>query len=219
MSLAGVKNQQWKPVPNRGTRSEKTTRNVYEAFFVTVFVLSLFLTGCSGSMTSTSQEIGGNPIAQVSGEATLPAVGEPAENSVEAPTATNTGASEASLQSFIQEPAVGERVKLVLGWLKFVSQHAAAERVESGWARLSSGKTIGNLNSNAVEARPDLSTFELMMWRQLLVPSEGDVSFSNASDASKRLEAVALILTMATTPDDVMRVDNVLVVPETIAGY
>ena len=103
-----------------------------------------------------------------------------------------------------------------MGWLKFVSQHAAAERVESGWTRLNSGKTIGVLNSSPALERPDLSTYELMMWRQLLLQSDAD---QQASEVSKRLEAVAVILTMAVTPDDVMRVDQVLVVPETVAGY
>ena len=212
-----MKNPHRMKVTNRGTASEKTTRNLYEAFFAMIFVLSLLLTGCGSPMTASPSELSGQPVAQMSGEATIPVAvsGAPTE-------AVVSGAAkqaEASLQSFIQQTAVTERVQLVLGWLKFVSQTTTAERVQLGWTRLNSGQTLGVLNPSPVLERPDLSTHELMMWRQILLQTHAVQAESTSDESAKRLEEVAVLLTIATTPDDLMRADNVLLVPETVAGY
>jgi hypothetical protein len=108
-----------------------------------------------------------------------------------------------------------ERVRLVVGWLKFVGQFKSAERAENGWARLNGGHQLGALKTDRVSERPDISLRELILWRQLLLESPASLN----QDEARRIEALAISLTSAMTPEDVAKLDHLLVVPERVAGY
>lgn len=229
--------QQTGRVTIRGGASEKRTRaRVYEAVVISFFLLSLFLTGCSGSLTGVPREPDADARLQLTGEATVPPSTDvsnatsnpvpekaPSDVTSDAPSDTPPNAdvsvamtgrsSPGLLKSFISEEAVVERVKLVTGWLKFVHQLKAAERIENGWRRLQAGHVIGALDTRPVVAHPELSTSELMLWRQLLKPTpsnEGADGTVLSQEAAKRLELLAALLTASTSPDDLTRVDKLL---------
>lgn len=196
----------------RGSHSEKKFERVFEAVFVCVFLLSLFLTGCSNSMTAVPQAQGTRQVLQATAESTMPPTPNVLEGSNPTEPAT-TGANKNMIVGFANQDAVAERVRLVTGWLRFVRQTRAAAAVETGWDRIKSGKVVEPIDSSGVIQRPDISRAELALWRQIL---KSDAPMDNETAA--RLEILAEALTVATTPDDLMNADNLLV-PETVAVY
>jgi hypothetical protein len=214
-----------------GALREKRTWPAFEAFFICVFLLSLFLTGCSsgiqGQLPSSPTAPGSGQVLQATGEATVPptadGMGASASNGGSGGGISGTGISDAisipgadangglgrpALASLIEQEAVIERVKLVTGWLKFVRQEHSMRAVQAGWERVKAGQVLSPLNNAGVADRPDISTSELMLWRQIL-----------ASSQAANLETLAIVLTAAVTPDDVMQADNLLVVSENPSGY
>jgi hypothetical protein len=213
-----VKIRQSLRVPIRGARKEKRTQNLYEVLIVSVFLLFLFLTGCSGSMIAPGHT-GAAPEAhsQLTGEANLPPLrdgGASSETPENGSPVANSNVDPA-LFAFIQQDAVIERVRLVVGWLKFVGQLKSAEMAEAGWARLTGGRQLGALRTDSVQQRPDISIRELILWRQILRVRAAPLS----QDEAHRIEALAISLTSAMTPEDVAKLDNLLVVQEQVAEY
>lgn len=130
-------------------------------------------------------------------------------------TASDTaGEMNGALNAFIREEAVIERVRLISGWLKFVGQDRSAERVDVGWARLNTGQQFGELNTQGVKDQPDISIRELILWRQILRKSAEPLSYEEA----ERIEALAVALTVAVTPEDVAKLDTLLAPVEQYAG-
>lgn len=225
---ADLENVQIASVTKNGSAKEKKSQKLFEAVCLGVALLSLFLMGCSGSLVAQPRAPSVSSVIELSGEANLPATTDGLESSgAKADANTKAEKQTLALRGFIQEEAVAERVRVVTGWLRFASQNKAAERIEAGWARVNSGQVLGSLNAEAVAERPELSRRELMLWRQLVLENMADAEVDlHASDVrdlksefAKRREALAILLTVATTPDDVMRADELLVVPETLARY
>lgn len=198
----------------------------FEAFFIAVFLLCLFLTGCSGSMTGQPEsQSSPKQILTSTGEANLPAVPDSLDRKTPPAASPSTVASGTSaagdrvIKSLVGQDAVVERVRTVSGWLAFVSQEKSAALVGAGWQRLKEGKVIQPLNNSPVPSRSDISTTELMLWRQLLKAPANDSNAVPDLEVEKRLEMLAVTLTLAATPDDVLHADDLLVVPENVARY
>lgn len=221
-------------VPNRGSSKEKTTQLILEFVCISVFLLSLFLTGCSKSFVSevshredVASHSNGTSVLEMGSQSSLPTVGEPAgaQTSKNDPNMAPehsqnqlvvTG-SEGTFRKFIQEEAVIERVRSVTGWLKFVHQKEAEALVVSGWDRVKSGKFIGPLKLEELDGYPEVSAAELMLWREL-VRTES-VRKNTAANAERAVAPLAVALTLAKTPDDLLGADNLLVVSEPTPGY
>ena len=218
-------------VTKNGSTREKKTRQLFEAICMGVALFSLFLMGCSGSMIAQPRPTSSAPVVELSGEANIPASPEEDLDSLAAAAALENEKQTLALRGFAQQDAVLERVRLVTGWLRFTSQNKTAERIETGWARLSAGEIFGTLNSTEVPERPELSRRELMLWRQMVLESAAEAGADLASaidqtqdrgsaarlEAAKRREALAILLTVAKTPDDLMGADDLLFAPETFA--
>lgn len=156
-------------------------------------------------------------LVQLSAEANLPPLREsevPAA-SVDVGSAIVSSSVDGSLKAFVQQDAVIERVRIVIGWLRFVGQMKSADLAERGWERLTGGKQFGALKTDRVVERPDISIRELILWRQILLESATPLAPAEA----RRIEALAISLTSAMTPEDVAKLDNLLVVPERFAEY
>ncbi len=228
-----LENLQTGVVTKNGSAKEKKSQNLFEAICLGVALLSLFLMGCSGSLVAQPRATGSSPIVELSGEANIPPTSEDLEGALaDGSTRNGEAASKAekqtlALRGFIQQDAVSERVRVVTGWLRFTSQNKAAERIEAGWARVNTGQIFGTLNTEEVPERPELSRRELMLWRQLVLENAAEADVDPRAPAirdlksefAKRREALAILLTVAKTPDDLMRADELLVVPETLARY
>ena len=177
------------------------------------------MTGQPESQSSAKQ------ILKSTGEANLPASTDgmdgTASGAAKPSAALNnaTAAGDGVLKSLVGQEAVVERVRTVSGWLSFVSQEKSATLVGAGWRRVNEGKVIQPLDNAPVPDRPDISTTELMLWRQLLKTPATEAAAMPDLEAEKRLEALAVTLTLAATPDDVMHADNLLVVPDKVARY
>lgn len=223
LSKTRVNKKHASKVPNNGARKEKRTQNLYEALIISVFLLFLFLTGCSGSMVANSRTgVEPRALIQLTAEANLPptpdAGGSPLKGDGTASTDSSSpdnSSMDGALKAFIQQDAVIERVRRVAGWLKFLRQPKSAELVERGWARLNAGQQLGPLKTDAVPMVPDLSIRELILWRQILLTTAAPLPEEDAG----RLEALAISLTSAMNPEDVSKLDNLLVVPERYAEY
>ncbi|CAN5636073.1 hypothetical protein BH10BDE1_BH10BDE1_10860 [soil metagenome] len=223
LSKTRVNKEHDSKVPIHGARKEKRTQNLYEALIISVFLLFLFLTGCSGSMVANSRTgVEPRAVIQLTGEANLPPALDPGVSNLKSDgtgRADDSGADSSSmdgaLKAFIQQDAVIERVRRVAGWLKFVRQPKSAELVEQGWARLNAGQQLGPLKTDAVPMVADLSIRELILWRQILLTTATPLPAEQAG----RLEALAISLTSAMNPEDVSKLDNLLVVPERYAEY
>lgn len=227
-----LENLQTGVVTKNGSAKEKKSQKLFEAICLGVALLSLFLMGCSGSLVAHSRSTDTGPIVELSGEANIPPTLDDLEAHLRDGNASVTDSSKAekqtlALRGFIQQDAVADRVRVVTGWLRFTSQNKAAERIETGWARVNSGQIFGTLNTKEVPERPELSRRELMLWRQLVLENAADADVDPRtsevrdlkSEFAKRREALAILLTVAKTPDDLMRADELLVVPETLARY
>lgn len=215
-----MKVRQTSNVTIRGSVREKRTERAYEAFFISVFLLSLFLTGCSQPMQGRTDFQGKGLILQATGEATLP----PSANVLEgtspqtspqtspevAPEAQLSGMTKTALLSFASQEAVQERVRLVVGWLKFVRQSNVAQLVEVGWDRVKSGQVIEPLNNAGIADRPEVSKAELMLWRQIL---------HSQTVTSESVEALSVMLAVAATPDDLLKIDNLVIVSTAHSDY
>ena len=134
----------------------------------------------------------------------------PALNSVPA----EDSQTERAMKSLIAQDVVQDRVRKVLGWLRFQKQEKTAEILVEGWARVSSGQLILPLNNSGISGQPDLSTTELMLWRQLLKNPN-----TLPAEETTNLETMALLLTTAKVPEDLFRADKLLVVSDELSRY
>ncbi len=167
-------------------------------------------------MQARTDSQGAGLILQATGEATLP----PSSNVLEgngtqtshagAPDVQPSGMTKTALLSFASQEAVSERVRLVTGWLKFVRQANVAQLVEIGWERVKSGQVTEPLTNTGIADRSDISKSELMLWRQIL--------FSQTI-APESVEALAVSLAAATTPDDLLKIDNLVIVSTATSDY
>lgn len=215
--------------PNRGTGLENSTRlpgiSVSELVLISVFLLSLFLTGCSPSLHQA--ELGPPevpPVVVISGTSTIS--GDLVTGSIADPGSTSTsnaateGATQAlgpqasardRLVSFSQESPVQERTRRVMGWLEFGRSQVVLARLNSGAARVASNQLA---HSESEIREMFLQNRELALWRELLVDPEFDATL-NAEDLGalkQRLEKAALLLVSAEKPEDVQELDRVLTI-------
>ncbi len=159
-------------------------------------------------------------ILQATGEATLPPTANvlegdspqtrPPTSLPTAPEAQPSGMTKTALLSFASQEAVSERVRLVTGWLKFVRQANVAQLVEIGWERVKAGQIIEPLNNTGITERPDISKSELMLWRQIL---------SSQTVTPESIEVLAVNLAAAATPDDLLKIDNLVIVSAATSDY
>lgn len=205
-----------------GSSREKTSSRLLEALFISVCLLSLFLAGCSPSMTARPASQREGAILRATGEATIP----PHADVLNAP----SGETAPSVSDYVGDPATvaffdftdaeltQERVRLVIGWLRFVKQAKVMRMVEEGWERVRSKKLVVALNNTPVARYPNISMSELTLWRQVLAvdPVSGVTSDSRMES---QLESLAVVLALALNPDDLNYVDDVLIVPSDVAVY
>lgn len=108
------------------------------------------------------------------------------------------------LKSTVDDAAIQNRVHRILGWLQFVGQRRTFAIVEASWKRVQSGKVVGPLRFDPVADLPEISPREIMLWRQLLLTDKAPLT----SDMFDRFEGLAIALTMADRPDDLLHADR-----------
>lgn len=215
--------------PKRGTGLENSTRlssiSASELVLVSVFLLSLFLTGCSPSMHQT--ELGPPevpPVVVISGTSTISGdlvtdstvdPGGASTASTGSDSATQASDAQASARDrlvvYSQAASVQERTRRVMGWLEFGRSQVALARLNSGAARVAANK----LAHSESELRELFSqNQELTLWRELLVDPEFDATLSaeDLSALKQRLEKAAFLLASAEKPEDVQELDRVLTI-------
>lgn len=206
-----------------GSRKHETSKQALEAIFICIALLCLLMTGCSGWANGGSDPQGSKQFLQASGEANVPPAPDVRAQAPPAPeVATPTRAVQDSNGKLSGEPikrlalqdAVVSRVRTVTGWLKFVKQEHAASLVEQGWTRVASGKILSPPDKKAIPGFPEISTVELMLWREVL-----RTSTSAQRPDETGFETLAVLLTTAKVPEDLLSADQLLVVSEYPAQY
>lgn len=212
-------------VPKHGPTREKSSQKIYEVMIVSVFLIFLLLTGCSGSMTGTQRYSGVSPIFEVAGTPTVPhssaapseasneastggdvKVEPPAEAKVDAPK-TDEAATKKEVGPFVQQEATAERVKRVIGWLQFVRQGKTAAILQDGWDHLQARKVSRKI------------TTEIGLWREVLAAEIKANTAKKNKAVVERLEVLALALASAQSPDDLLRADDFFYTDAQLAGY
>lgn len=243
--IATVQIPQRPPVPNRGAAVENSTRNssaqrvlvglapLTELVLVSIFLISLFLVGCSPRyrhanlgppevpplvVISGSSTISGDLVVETERNGSAEESGSTADSAVES-VAESVGGAESSnsdrftfqerLISFSQASPVQERIRRVMGWLEFGRSQVVLPRLNSGTARIAEKKITHS--ESALRALFSQNQ-ELALWRELLVDPEFEAK-QNAEDLilmKRRLDKAALLLLAADKPEDVQELDLVL---------
>ncbi len=237
--MTGMYNPQDLEMPIRGTKLETSTRGLgaqsvmapfAELLLISVFLLSLFLTGCAPSMHQTTlgpPEM--PPVVIILGSSTVSGDlvvdrtvgdGATADNAVGPASGSGSSAQVAGLSykdrlvEFCQDPAVQERLRRVTGWLEFARSKVVLPRLSQGVVRMSSPKASSAKLAHSEAELQDLfeQNKELVLWRELLVDPEFDTKLSaeDLSVVKLRLERVARVLAMAEKPEDVQELDQLL---------
>lgn len=229
-SKTAVYFSQLSSMPNRGTRLETSTGNGFgplQMVLVSVFLISLFLVGCSPGIQQTDfGPAEGPPVVVISGgstisgdlvhDATVDHRSGGGSSGVGASSATSglstseiqnsVGDRKAELLRFGREPAVQERVRRVLGWLEFVRSRVTLPRLQMGLTRFIAGDVSGSSMTGETVAN------EYNLWLELFVHPEFDATLS-AEDLSairSRTSKLAQILVTAEKPEDVQDLDRIL---------
>lgn len=100
-----------------------------------------------------------------------------------------------------------ERVRKVLGWLRFTRQDRTADMVVRGWECLQTNTGVISPPPISIDINvmPEFSEAEYAVWRKTIL------SGLQEHDASVQLEAadtVALLLTAAQSPEDIKDIDR-----------
>ncbi len=235
--LTGMYNSQILLGPNRGTSLETSTRPpslvaLTELVLISVFLLSLFLTGCApGLHQDQPGRSEGPPMLVISGSSTISGdllidqeMPTPRPSTSE-PTASLASTYRDRLITFSREEAVKARVRRVMGWLEFVRSRVVLPRLQSGEQRFLSGtlaRSESELSEQPVGALdPSFSRLEFDLWRELLTNLEVDSALS-AQDLGLlklRLDKAALALARAEKPDDIQELDYLMVAARSTDGY
>jgi hypothetical protein len=239
-AATGVYNPQRPLVPNRGVGLETSTRKsgarvalvpVAELVLVSVFLLSLFLTGCSPSMhqanlgppevpplvvISGTATISGDLVVEAEGSAVMPAESsnsDAASGGAAVNPIVNSASYQEQLVSFSQEPAVQERIRRVTGWLEFGRSRVALPRLNSGAARVAATRVA---HSDSALGELFSKNRELALWRELLVNPDFDskLSAEELVLVKQRLDQAAVLLAAAEKPEDVQELDRVLTITD-----
>lgn len=240
--VTGMYNPQPLDMPIRGTGLETSTRRsgaqsamapFAELVLVSVFLLSLFLTGCSPSMHQANlgpPEV--PPVVIISGSSTVsgdlvvdklvggPAGSSPVDSSrsSENPAQAADSSYQDRLLAFTKDTAVQDRVRHVAGWLEFTRSKVVLPRLNNGLRRISSPRTASEKLAHSEEELRDIFdqnkevVLWLTLWRELLVDPEVDkkLSAEDLSVVRLRLERVVRALALAEMPEDVQEIDQLL---------
>ena len=214
--------------PRNGTRAVENAKNRRDLWLSTLSMLSLlavlFLTACGprgARLQPSEQAPDETAVVVLSGGSSIPGEASLDSTIVEVPAAPSTApapssASNAdSLAAFAKEPAVTERVRLVLGWLEFFRNQTVLPGIKVAWSDLMRSSLIDPVTDpipeNEIE-EAKVSKMEFLLWRELLRSSilpktEGATSHSSA-DVLNRLDRLALLLTAAERPEDLQDLDR-----------
>lgn len=216
--------------PRNGTRAVEIAKNRRDLWLSTLSVLSLlavlFLTACGprgARLQPSEQAPDETAVVVLSGGSSIPGEASLDSTIVEVPAAPSTASAPApssasnpdSLAVFAKEPAVTERVRLVLGWLEFFRNQTVLPGIKVAWSDLMTGGLIHPVADPIPEselAEAKVSKMEFLLWRELLRSSilpktEGATSHSSA-DVLNRLDRLALLLTAAERPEDLQDLDR-----------
>lgn len=218
--------------PRNGTRAVENAKNRRDLWLSTLSMLSLlavlFLTACGprgARLQPSEQAPDETAVVVLSGGSSIPGEASLDSTIVEVPTTPSTAPSTApapasasnadSLAAFAKEPAVTERVRLVLGWLEFFRNQTVLPGIKVAWSDLMTGGLIHPVADPIPEselAEAKVSKMEFLLWRELLRSSilpktEGATSHSSA-DVLNRLDRLALLLTAAERPEDLQDLDR-----------
>ena len=216
--------------PRNGTRAVENAKNRRDLWLSTLSMLSLlavlFLTACGprGARLQPSEHAPDETaVVVLSGGSSIPGEASLDSTIVEVPAAPSTASAPApssasnpdSLAAFAKEPAVTERVRLVLGWLEFFRNQTVLPGIKVAWSDLMTGGLIHPVADPIPEselAEAKVSKMEFLLWRELLRSSilpktEGATSHSSA-DVLNRLDRLALLLTAAERPEDLQDLDR-----------
>lgn len=216
--------------PRNGTRAVENAKNRRDLWLSTLSMLSLlavlFLTACGprgARLQPSEQAPDETAVVVLSGGSSIPGEASLDSTIVEVPAAPSTASAPASssasnpdsLAVFAKEPAVTERVRLVLGWLEFFRNQTVLPGIKVAWSDLMTGGLIHPVADPIPEselAEAKVSKMEFLLWRELLRSSilpktEGTTSHSSA-DVLNRLDRLALLLTAAERPEDLQDLDR-----------
>lgn len=242
-ATTGVYYPQLPTLPNHGTRLETSTRKsgspsaiapLAELLLVSVFLLSLFLAGCSpGSYQTSLVPPESSPVVVISGSSAvsgdlvvdrLISVQNRGQGAIKN---ASDGFEDLSIQGvpeslsyqeqlsdFSQQPAVQDRVRRVMGWLEFGRSKVVLPRLQQGAIRVSSTRNPSAKVSQSDSELRDrfLQSREFALWRELLADPEVEFKFSaeELSAVQLRLNKTALVLATAKQPEDVQELDQLL---------
>lgn len=205
-----MKFQQFVDVPKKGAGLEKSSWTT--ALLLRLSLISLLMTtACAPSLNERGGPGGlqpeilmstepGGPSADLSSLESLPFSNEPGTPSSEPGSRAKNS----------QDPQdFSERLRIVNGWLKFVRQEGVRTLLEDNSTREAGGEKLPDVTysrlSSDLKTRFDASTLDwpqFKRWRQLVQTPKAE---------SKSLDAVALLLTLSTSPDELQSIDQVLV--------
>lgn len=207
--------------PRNGTRAVENAKNRRDLWLSTLSMLSLlavlFLTACGprgARLQPSEQAPDETAVVVLSGGSSIPGEASLDSTIVEVPAAPSTtpalapaSASNAdSLAAFAKEPAVTERVRLVLGWLEFFRNQTVLPGIKVAWSDLMRSSLIDPVTDpipeNEIE-EAKVSKMEFLLWRALLRSSN-----LSTADALNRLDRLALLLTAAERPEDLQDLDR-----------
>lgn len=217
--------------PRNGTRREENAKGRLgsqsdlwlSALSITSLLLVLLMTACGprGARLQSSEEAPDEtPLIVLSGGgSTSPGqVSEELDGAnlpIEAPTKSTQEFGLDRLRAFSKEPAVSERVRLVLGWLEFFRNQTILPDVKTAWSELqANNENAAPLLSEPIPEKEieaaKVSQMEFRLWRELLRSSAKTVEQGTepASDALSRLDRLALILAAAERPEDLQDLDR-----------
>ncbi|MBN8541264.1 MAG: hypothetical protein J0L82_12805 [Deltaproteobacteria bacterium] len=222
--MTSVYNPQRFDVPIRGTELVNCTRRpgtpsaiapFAELLLISVFLLSLFLTGCSPSMHQSNlgpPEM--PPMVIISGSSTVSGdlVVDSLVNDRHIPTYAAGASYQDRLVEFSHDPAVKDRLSRVTGWLEFSRSKVVLSRLNQGMIRIASAR---NSLSKLAHSEAELHEIfdknkEWTLWSELLVDPEFDTMLTaeDLSVVKLRLQRVAQVLAMAERPEDVQEIDQ-----------
>lgn len=235
--------------PNRGTGLENSTtfpitkrsgaQSAFAPFteliLVSVFLLSLFLTGCTPSLhqahlgppetqpmvvISGSSTVSGDLVVdRIVGTARPPGPQGTGDNGGFGEREGLSGTEDKAFEStfhdrlieFSQDSSVRERVRRVTDWLEFSRSNIALPRLTQGAIRFHSARNSGaKLARSEEELRSSfLQNREFALWRELLVDPvfDGALSAEDLAVVNLRLDKAAAALVAAEKPEDVQDVD------------
>jgi hypothetical protein len=118
-----------------------------------------------------------------------------------------------ALETFAKEPAVADRVRLVLGWIEFFRIHSLLMGLNTSWSQLQVGRLemdeakLSGVPEKAIE-EAKVSPMEFRLWRELLRSSFAVESFEPFNRQAERLDRLALFIAASQRPEDLQDVDR-----------